>query len=112
MMVEVAVSLCSASREQRQLVVAVGRESETIGVIIVTDDTTLRQVRDILRVEQLDGTPDAYYFTRDGQKCGVATEAHMRAIECFPTLVLQPRTAVHPYLVKCTPTEVQIGWEP
>ena len=49
---------------------------------------------------------------RDGQKCGVATEAHMRAIECFPTLVLQPRTAVHPYLVKCTPTEVQIGWEP
>eukprot|EP00937_MAST-01D_sp_MAST-1D-sp2_P001330 g1330.t1 len=110
--VEVAVALGSAAREQRQLIVAVGREGASIGVIMVTEHTTLRQVRDILRAEQLDGTPGAYYFMNGGQKCGVATEARVRAVECFPTLVLQPRTAVHPYLVRCTPTEVQVGWEP
>ena len=110
--VEVAVVLGGAAREKRQLLVAVGHETSTIGVILVAEDTTLSQVRDMLRTEQLDGTPDAFYFMHQGQKCGVATEAHLRAFDCFPTLVLQPRTAVHPYLVSATPAEVQIGWEP
>lgn len=113
--VNVGVSLVKVETQMFdvELLVAVGLETNTVGMInIDAKRTTLREVRKQLRSEQLQGViPLAYHFMLKGVPCGVQTEAHKLANDAVPILVLMPLPTVKPWVRSITPCEATVVWE-
>lgn len=113
--VNVGVSLVKVETQlfDVELLVAVGLETNTVGMInIDAKRTTLREVRKQLRSEQLQGViPLAYHFMLKGVPCGVQTEAHKLANDAVPILVLMPLPTVKPWVRSITPCEATVVWE-
>lgn len=113
--VNVGVSLLKVETQMFdvELLIAVGTETNTVGMInIDAKRTTLREVRKQLRSEQLQGViPLAFHFMLKGVPCGVQTEAHKLANDAVPILVLMPLPTVKPWVRSITPCEATVVWE-
>jgi hypothetical protein len=113
--VGLTLSRTSHAHMATELLVAVGSAENTIGMLNVDKaKTTLREVRARLRAERLRGlVPIAYHFCMPcGAACGVESEAHHRAAECAPVLVLRPLQMVRGSVKRLTAQNMVLRWEP